>query len=398
MEAGGADSLLRSTAAHGGPDSERVNVLFLMIHMAMGGTEHLILDLARNLDRRVFSPSVAWFVEDQPLEEFAKLQIPLYHIPKRKRFDWNAMVRISTLVRRHRIDIINAHHFMPFFYAHYAAKLANRAKLVYTEHSEADVLKVGGKSKAIGRCLLASCDAVVGVSDRVSQTLTSHFHLRPERVHTIENGVDTSLYTAGAPERLRWRQAFGLGPGDFVIGHVANFRRNKNHMFLLRAFRELVSRRDHVRLVLVGQGFPGDPDNSEQEIKDYISAHQLDTRVRLAGYRPNVQELLQMMDVFCLVSYKEGLPLSVIEAMASGLPVIGTDIEGIRSVISPEINGLMVAPDDVRGLTRTLERLIDDAALRERMGAASRRITTEQYSLTRCLEQTHRLFLSTVAA
>ena len=228
----------------------------------------------------------------------------------------------------------------------------------------------------------------------MSSTLVSHFRVPPERVHTIENGVDVEMFGTNTVARDRVRSELGFGPQDIVIGHVANFRKNKNHLFLLRAFREVVQRRPPARLVLVGQGFPDDPQNSEPEVSAYVAEYGLEHCVRLLGYRPDVQDVLQAMDVSCLVSYKEGLPLSLIEAMASSLPVVGTDIEGIRGVIQPEVNGLLVVPDDVLGLSNAMSRLIDDAALSQRMASASRRIAIEKYSLARSVEQTQRLFLS----
>ena len=99
-----------------------------------------------------------------------------------------------------------------------------------------------------------------------------------------------------------------------------------------------------------------------------------------------------MMDIFCLVSYKEGLPISLIEGMASGLPILGTNVEGIRDIVVPDENGLVVEPDDVRGLTQALHRLIGDSDLRRRMGESSRRKAEAQYSMRRCIEETERLF------
>jgi glycosyltransferase involved in cell wall biosynthesis len=104
-----------------------------------------------------------------------------------------------------------------------------------------------------------------------------------------------------------------------------------------------------------------------------------------------------MMDVFCLVSYREGLPISVMEAMAAELPVIGTDIDGIRSVVDPGVNGLLVPPDDVEALTRSLDRLLGDANLRSTMGTASGRLARERYSLKRCVEETEALFLTVLS-
>lgn len=365
-----------------------------MIQMAMGGSERLIFNLVRNLDRRRFEPSIAWFAPEQPLREFEDLQVPLHYVPKRRRIDWSTMRRLAAVIREQRIDVVNAHHFLPFFYAYYGAKIANRARLVYTEHSQADVLNIPRKWQAIGRYLVRSSEGAIGISDAVSRTLESHLRLEPQSVHTIENGVDVELFGEGSTSRCDVRQQLGLSAADIVIGHVANFRRNKNHLFLLRAFREVVRERPDVKLVLVGTGQHGDAENSEPDVARFIQSNGLSHSVRMLGYRADVHELLRGLDVFCLVSYKEGLPLSLIEAMASGLPVIGTDIDGIRPVIEAEANGLLAAPDDVSGLVSALNRLIGDAQLRERMGEAARQAARHKYSLARCVQQTQDLFLS----
>ena len=369
----------------------KIRVLFAMLQMGMGGSERLIYNLVKNLDRRVFDPSIAWFMNEQPLKEFEELGVPLHYVAKRRRIDPGAMHRFGMIVREHGIDVVNAHHFMPFFYAYYGSKIAG-ARLVYTEHSEADILAAGGKWRRLGGFLLRRTDAAVGVSEKVSSTLRSHFGVAPDHLHTIENGVDVELFSPNLVQRTRLRQHLGFSPQDRVIGHVANFRRNKNHMFLLRGFRDLLRRRSDVKLVFIGQGTAGDPENSEPEVVRFVESEGLCGSVHLLGYQSNVQDLLQTLDAVCLVSYKEGLPLSLIEAMASGLPVIGTDIEGIRGVVQRDVNGLLVIPDDVAGLTDALDRMISDEALRRRMGQASQRLANEKYSLSRCLQQTQDLF------
>ena len=387
-----------STAAGGrARERDRIRVLFIMIQMAMGGAERLVLNLIKNLDREVFEPSLAWFVQERPLTEFVDLGIPLHYIPKKGGFDWTTISRLSRLVRDHRIEIINAHHFMPVFYAYYGAKVANRSHLIYTEHSENDVLKASGIWKIVGARIVNACDGVIGVSEPVSSQLLRHFSLRPANVHTIENGVDLDLFSTSPQSRARSRAQCGFSPDETVIGIVANFRKNKNHRFLLSAFAEVNRARPKTRLIIVGQGFAGDPESSEEEIAQAIRDARLAARVNVIGYRSDVRDVLQALDVFCLVSHREGLPLSLIEAMACGLPVIGTDVAGIRDVIQPEANGLLVAPDDVPGLVSALTRLVDDAVLRQSLGLASQRIARERYSFRRCIDETQRVFRSVAA-
>ncbi|HSL21152.1 MAG TPA: glycosyltransferase [Vicinamibacterales bacterium] len=385
-----ATTLRREEQPHAG----RVNVLFLMIQVTgIGGSERLVLDLVRHLDRGRFAPSIGWLAGEEPHDEFRKLRVPLYHVPKRRRFDASAMARLRQIVGEQRIDVINAHHFMPFVYAAYAACTTRGVHLVYTEHSERDVLLVTGKWRALGRLLLPSC-GVVGVSDPVSDSLRRHFHLDPGRVSTIENGVDLARFTEARPRRATIRRQLGIPADDVVFGQVANFKENKNHLFLLKAFHELARRRSDVRLLLIGRGFPEDLDDTEATITRFIREHDLGDRVHMLGYRSDVHELLAAMDAVCLVSDREGLPLSLVEAMASGIPVVGTRVEGILSVVEPHVNGLLVEPNDVDGLTRALASLVNDTALRCRLGAAASRQARERYALARCIDQTQQLFLS----
>jgi glycosyltransferase EpsD len=194
------------------------------------------------------------------------------------------------------------------------------------------------------------------------------------------------------------RKALGLNEGDFVIGHVANFRRNKNHAFLVKAFLEAFDKRPDAKLMFIGQGFPEDPENSEPEIRAFVHDHGLEGNVSFLGYRPDVATLLSAMDVSCLVSHKEGLPLSLIEAMASGLPVVATDIDGVRDVVEAGENGLTVSPGDVDGLAQSLVRLSSDPALRRRLGDAGRQTALLKYSFARCLSETADLLTAVAPA
>jgi glycosyltransferase involved in cell wall biosynthesis len=386
----------QETTALTGAGPEKIRVLFAIIQMAMGGAERLVYNLIKNLDRTQFEPSLVWFVKEQPLPEFVDLGIPLHYLAKKPGVDVMTMRRMSRLIRDQRIDLVNAHHFMPVFYAYYGARIANRSHVIYTEHSENDVLRATGLWRTIGSRVLRGCDGAIGVSEPVSELVRRHYGLPRQNVWTIENGVDFDRFVPGVEDRARARAAAGFADDESVIGIVANFRHNKNHRFLVQAFAEAASLRPRARLVIVGQGFAGDPEGSEHEIRGAIRAANLESRVDIIGYRSDVREVLRALDVFCLVSYREGLPLSLIEAMATGVPVVGTSVAGIRDVIQHGVTGLLVTPDDVPGLSGTLIRLIDDRSLRLRLATEAQRVARERYSFRRCIEDTQRFFRSVV--
>jgi L-malate glycosyltransferase len=181
-----------------------------------------------------------------------------------------------------------------------------------------------------------------------------------------------------------------------VIGIVANLKKVKNHLFLLQAFAKLAKEYARVKLLVIGQGFAGESDNTDRDLRLFVENHRLVERVLFLGYRTDIPELLQVMDVFCLTSLREGLPIGLIEAMAAGLPVVGTNVEGIRDVITPNLDGVVVAPGEVTALKDALISLLQNPQLRERIGKAGRDKAVGRYSLERCVREYERLFLSVI--
>jgi glycosyltransferase involved in cell wall biosynthesis len=373
--------------------TDKINVLFVIMQMGMGGSERLVHNLAMKIDRYLFNPSVAWFYGDRILKEFRDLEIPLYHIPKKRSIDISTMHMLGNIIKQNDISIVNAHHFMSMVYSFYGSKVINSKKLVYTEHSEWEIEKISQKWQIIGKYLMSRVDGVVGVTEAVSKQLQKTFQTARARTFTIQNGVDFKAFRDGNGS-TSLRMTLGLADHEKVIGIVANFRSIKNHIFLLRAFAELVKEHNDVRLLLVGQGFPNDPENSEQGIRDFVKGKALSGKVLLLGYRSDIPDLLNIMDIFCLTSHKEGLPISLIEAMAAGLPVVGTDVEGIRDVIMPNKNGFLVPIGDVMGLKNALHTLIQNESLRQKFGQKSGSLARDTYSLERCVKQYQDLFSS----
>lgn len=372
--------------------NNKVNVLFVMMHLKGGGSEGLIHNLAYKLDRKFFNPSIAYFFEDGESEVAGEREVPLYHVPKIKRLDISTMQGIGNIITKRNIHIVNAHHFMPMVYSFYGSKIANSCKLIYTEHAKSEVEKISWRWQKIGSYLLNRSDAAVGVTEEVSETIQNKFKLPRSKVFAIKNGVNLDAYT-GSTNKKELRKQLGIAEDEKIIGIVANLKKIKNHIFLLKAFDELTKSNNKVKLLLIGQGFKDDPENTESELRSFVKKNGLKGKVLFLGYRSDIPELLNIIDIFCMTSFKEGLPLSLIEAMAAGLPVVGTDVEGIRNTIIHDRNGFLIKTDDIHGLKDVLSMLIKDEPLRNRFGKESI-LLSKEYSLERCISEYQNLFLS----
>jgi L-malate glycosyltransferase len=372
----------------------KINVLFLTVQLeTIGGSERLIYDLASRLDRNIFNPSVGWLSGENVLKEFVELDIPLYHIPKIKRRDLSTFNKINEIIVGNDIHVVNSHHFMPMFYSFYGCKVANNIKLFYTEHSQWEIGRISWKWSLIGKYMLNRLDGTIGVSDAVSKEMQSKFNLSSDKIFSIINGVDVNSFR-DAGENNNLKASLGFAKEDRLICAVANLKKVKNHIFLLKAFREVINEMNSVKLVLIGEGDRDDPDNTENDLRNYVEDYGLDDSVHFLGYRSDIPQLLSIMDIFCLTSLKEGLPISIIEAMAAGLPIIGTDVEGIRDVIIPNENGFLVGLDDLPGLKSAILSMLKSDSLRHDFCEHSRRSALDTYSIKHCVEQYENLFAS----
>lgn len=172
------------------------------------------------------------------------------------------------------------------------------------------------------RCLLYKTNNVVGVSGEITQRLSEHYPRHAKKFRTILNGVDLERFGVRS-SREEVRRQLGLLPKNFVVGMVANFRKVKNHICLVRAAACLKDSCPQLRLLFVGMGFPKDTENSESEVRELTRSLQLQDKVIFAGYQETILEILAGFDAFCLPSFSEGLPVSILEAMASKVPVVG---------------------------------------------------------------------------
>lgn len=369
---------------------QKINLLFVIIQMGLGGSERLVLNIIKNLNRKLFSPSLAWFFGDTVIDEFEELKIPLFYVPKTKRFDFKTMQHFSAILAENNIHVVNAHHFMSMVYAFYGCKIKKQAKLVYTEHSEWEVQAIRTRWQLIGTVLLRYTDRTVGVSQPITDCLQKKFFIPKAKVETIRNGVDNQFFSVRQNENIL-RNEFRISPGEKTIGIVANLKRVKNHLFLLKAFHELTAEFDNAKLLIIGQGFKDDPENTEIEIKNFIETNNLGDKVLMLGYRSDIKQLLSIMDIFCLVSKMEGLPLSLIEAMAYGLPVLGSDVPGIKDVIKHGVNGYLIPQNDTEALKNALLHLMIKDSLRERMGKQSK-LLADSYSMGSCIKEYENLF------
>jgi len=338
---------------------------------ALGGAERVLLDTFHHLDRSVVAPRLICLREAGPLaNEFRAAGVPVEVIARRSPMD-TRLRRLVRDLRRHRAEVVlvSHHHRAALALGRLAAALSGAASVVAVH--DMDLTRVGR------RCLPRSAVETLRLSAALLLLTSSQgdylhreegvgrFPWRCTREVVIPNGIAVGPQ-AGADDRRRARAALGLADDDVAVGIVARLSAQKAHEVLLQAIALLAPTHRNLRLVVIGDG------PRRAELEGIALDLGISDRTRFMGQRRDVPTLLAGLDVSCLSSTHEGVPLTVIESMAAGLPVVATDCGALRDVVSDGTTGFLVPVRDVAALARRLGELVADGGLRVRLGAAGR--------------------------
>jgi glycosyltransferase involved in cell wall biosynthesis len=333
-----------------------VGVLMLTKGLGRGGTERLLVDAVRHLDRSRYRVEVAYLLpwKDALVEEVREAGLPVHCLdaPHPASVAW--LGRLRRLVRDHDIAIVHTH--MPSTAA--AARVALAARrpvIIHTEHN------LWGRYRPLtrwaNRLTYRRNRAVIAVSGGVASSIRSRVP-----VDVVLHGVELHRARFDASACSHARTTLGLGLDEPVIGTVGNFTAKKDHVTLLRATAIVREQLPTVRVVLVGSG------PLETEMRQTVATLGLEANVLFAGSRGDVPEILPAFDVFALSSRFEGLPIALLEAMATGLACVATGVGGIPEVITDGVDGVLVEPGNPAQLAGAMVDVLRDPARRRALG------------------------------
>jgi glycosyltransferase involved in cell wall biosynthesis len=239
---------------------------------------------------------------------------------------------------------------------------------------------------ALRNLLLRRADAFISLSSGMRAELEAH-GVRPERITAIPNSVDTARFRpVEATEKAALRGRLGLPVEGPIIVFAGRLLASKGVMDLARSWAELAPAFPAATLVVVGSG-KGLMHDCEAELHAFIEAQGLGPRVVTTGFVGNVEAYLQAADIFAFPTTDEAFGLALVEAMATGLAAVAARVGGIKDIVEPEVNGLLIEPGDQPALTTALRRLLADPALRDRVGRAAMATVAARYTNAAVLER-----------
>jgi sugar transferase (PEP-CTERM/EpsH1 system associated) len=351
-----------------GPRRRRIaHVLF---SLETGGAEHVALDVLRRLPPQDYDRHVIGLTGPGPLaEEFRRAGITVHVLRKREGVDVPLWLALTALLRRERFDIVHTHNVTPWFYAGPAAALAG-ARLVHTEHS--NLLPAQRRLMAAERWLARLTRWVIADSEEVRRGLVRQ-GVPAGALRTVHNGIDTARFAAPAPSAAR--TALSLNGAEPVVGIVARLVEIKDFPTLFEAFRTVLRTVPRAVLLVVGDG----PLRSALEAE--AARLGIAGQIQFLGRRTDIPDIVAALDLFVLCSLSEGLPLTVLEAMAAGVPVVATDVGALREAVQEGRTGLLVPPRSPARLAEAIIALLRDPARRRAMGEEAARLTRARFDL-----------------
>jgi glycosyltransferase involved in cell wall biosynthesis len=352
-------------------------IAHLLSSFQVGGQERVALDLAtrqRARGHQVIAISLAPPPEGPLAEELRAAGIAAHTVAKLgPSVDLTLPVRLGNLLRRERVNVLHSHNPQPLIYGGIAAKLAG-AVMIQTRHG---VARFSERQEWLVKQAARLADACVFVSRELARTVGPE--LAPGRSWVIENGVDLGRFFPEAGDRQAVRAELGIPPEATVIGTVSRMVELKNIPGMIRAAWPLLGERVH--LVVVGDG--ADRPNVERTLAGGDRAGA----VHLLGARSDVARLLRAFDLFALFSRTEGHPIVVLEAMATGLPVLATPVGGIPGILDEGETGFLVPSGDEAALRAKLVELLAAPARLVEVGKRARAVALERYAAERMVDE-----------
>ena len=353
-------------------DRAPLRVMFVHTSLTMGGEEVLLVEIIQRMDRSRFAPELCCLKERGPLAESLADDVPVFDNLSAHKFDLRVWNRMTRLIRSRKIDAVVTVGTGgdKMFWGRLAAWRAGVPVIVSAIHSTGWPIRV----EWMNRQLSPLTDAFIAVAEHHGRHIVAHEGCPAEKVCVIPNGVDVDRFQP-RPSNAALRAELGLPPESRVAGLVAEIRHEKNHARFLRVAGMVREQLPSAHFLIVGDG----PDRTRFE-------HQarelgIGDAVHFCGRRSDVPNLLAQIDLFLLTSDMEASPVSILEAMAVGLPVVSTNVGSIPETIAEGVTGFLVEPASETEMAQRVTELLADPLLADEMGRAGRQRVAARYSV-----------------
>jgi len=357
-----------------------MNVLYLVNHLNVGGISSYLLNLCAGFSKlgdTVYVASSAGELEDK----FVSAGARLIKIPIKTKQEISPKILLSFfklygLIKKYNIDLVHSQSRTTQVLGCLLSRYTG-VKHVFTCHGFF-------KPKLSRRFFPCFPDQAIAISQPVAKHLEEDLHFPAQRIQIVSNGIDGRLFLSTKPKE-EIKKSLGLGPGE-VVGNIGRLSDVKGQAYLIAAFPLILRSFPSAQLLISGDGkLAGELLRQAKQLK-------VSDKVFFIRGSAQVADLLAVIDVFVMPSLQEGLGLALMEAMSTGLAVVGTNVGGISDLLQDGQNGLLVKPKDEKALARAVEELLADKIKRQRLADAAAKFIRDNFSYDKMIAQTKEVY------
>jgi len=362
----------------------KINVIHLVEELTIGGLEKTLTAVALSLNKRKYNVSV-WclreggFFADKLVKE--GIDVKVLHISTSR--NPLSIYKLYRLLKIHKFDIIHTHAYSAGTIGRISAFLAGIPVIISHNHSVYDYYNK--RYHFVEWLLSLITDRVICISEVVNRFANETQRINAKKLITIHNGID-DVCSVTEKRSSDLKKELGLPINHSIIGTIAHLEEHKGLKYLLESASLLLASRRDISFLLVGEGV------LERTLKKLCVDLKIEKNVIFAGERSDIPEILFSIDIFVLPSLREGLPLTILEAMACGKPVIATNVGGIPEIVIDGVSGILVSPKDPEALYRAMDELLNDRTKLTKMGHHGERVCEESFSSNAMIEKIENLY------
>lgn len=362
-------------------------VAHVTFDMRIGGAEQVIYNLIENSDKSKYDLSIICL--DQPIGPFGiKLQKKGYKVTSFNRkpgFDLNLIRDICRYVLLNNVDVLHCHQYTPYVYG-LLGSIFTKAKVIFTEHGRFYPDKRKFKRIILNPFLNLFTDYITAISSATREALVRFENFPWEKIKIVYNGIDDSKYVNLSGMSLR--QSLEIKENALILGTVGRLDPIKNQKMMIKALKIVQQNYPDTFLVIVGDG------PERVNLESLASQLNLSSRVIFTGFREDIHHYLKIMDIFLLTSFSEGTAITLLEAMASSLPCIVTNVGGNPEIVKDGETGFVIPSDDEKALAEKICMLFRDrdTDMIEKMGREGRRRFGENFTVDRMVHAYEALY------
>ncbi|MBE0460943.1 MAG: glycosyltransferase family 4 protein [Candidatus Aminicenantes bacterium] len=368
----------------------KIKVLEVINEATVGGGQKHVILLAKNLNTERFHVLAASSTNGPFIEELTKIGIR--HIPVKMKgiLNFQAIFSICSLVRKERIDIVHTHGGIAGLSGRLGAFLSRSPVIVHTLHG---IHYLNYKNRflkwlciQLEKIFSIFTDAIIFVSDSDKEKAKENKLVKNKKINVIKNGIEFSEVQSHV-DVLAKKKTLGIDSSWPLIGTVARLHPQKGHIYLLKAAKKIIEIQPQTRFLIIGSG------QLRTALEDYCKQFGISDNVIFLGTRNDVPELLQIIDIFVLPSLWEGFPIALMEAMASGKPVVATRVDGNREIVEHKRTGILVEPKNPDSLSNAILTLLKDKDYCCQLSKNGKREVMDKYSVLKMVKETEKLYI-----